>query len=410
MTIIEFYDKASIENIIGAMLCKPSQVILVGDSKKQKGDKIAGHYQEILQKRGINTSISYRSINKNNLSSIVDELTKIVEEYSDCVFDLTGGDELCLVAVGSIMTRYEGKVQCHRFNLRNETLCDSDMDGKTCSIGTFDISVEENISIYGGKMVTDKSAEFYTYPWNFSAEFLKDIKAMWEICQKNPRLWNAHVGTLGTISQMFSEEEALTVSFSKMQAESVINKKGYRYYLADWITQELQKHWLISRFESGDTIIYKFKNEQVKRCLTVAGQILELAVASKMMLLKDTDGQPLYHDVKVGVVIDWDEDDGTNKNVNEIDILAMKGVIPVFVSCKNGDFDVNELYKLNTVALRFGHKYAKKALASTELNRLGDKAEYIKLRMDDIGIRSIDNIDEISEEELERKLRSLWCN
>ena len=39
---------------------------------------------------------------------------------------------------------------------------------------------------------------------------------------------------------------------------------------------------------------------------------------------------------------------------NEIDVMLMRGVVPVFVSCKNGAVKMDELYKLDTVAQRFG--------------------------------------------------------
>ncbi|MBQ3004644.1 MAG: hypothetical protein IJD88_01815 [Clostridia bacterium] len=67
-----------------------------------------------------------------------------------------------------------------------------------------------------------------------------------------------------------------------------------------------------------------------------------------------------------GVVIDWDgklHDENTEKVLdteNEIDVLMMHGVIPVFVSCKSSSVDSNELYKLNTIAEKFGGPYAKK--------------------------------------------------
>lgn len=48
MTIIEFFDKASIENIAGALLCEPKQVILVGDKRKQL-ERTKSLYQNILR-------------------------------------------------------------------------------------------------------------------------------------------------------------------------------------------------------------------------------------------------------------------------------------------------------------------------------------------------------------------------
>jgi len=412
MTIIEFYDKASIENIAGALLCEPQQVILVGDKRKQL-ERIKSLYQNILAKHNITTEISFKSVNKNNLQDIIMTLEQIVDNCEDCVFDLTGGEELYLVAVGTVMERYKGRVQCHRFNFRNDTLNDCDADGNVCSSKPFDISIEDNINIYGGEIVTDEQREIYTYPWNFTDDFEHDIDVMWDICRKNTRLWNAHVGTLGAVCKLFDfQDGTMSVSFDKDIAASILKQKGIKFVCVAWIMYELQKHGLIRSLVMQDTISFAFKNEQVKQCLTIAGQILELAVAKVMRSIKDKDGGPLYHDIRVGVVIDWDsaEQDEEYRTINEIDIMAMKGSIPIFISCKNGDFDANELYKLNTVAEQFGNKYAKKVLVSTELDKLGEKSDYIRARMDDMSIRNVENADEMSDSELERVLKSLWSN
>ena len=73
-------------------------------------------------------------------------------------------------------------------------------------------------------------------------------------------------------------------------------------------------------------------------------------------------------------------------------------------------FDVNELYKLNTVAEHFGGQYAKRVLIATELEKLGSRAEHIRARADDIGIRIVDEVDQASDSELDRILTSLWLN
>ena len=313
-------------------------------------------------------------------------MEQIAEECENCVFDLTGGEELYLVAVGAIMERYKGRVQCHRFNFRNDTLNDCDADGNVCDSKSFDISIEDNINVYGGEIVVDSQREIYTYPWEFNEDFQYDIETMWDICRKNTRLWNAHVGTLGAICELFDMQDTLSVSFEKDLATSVLKQRGIKFVCVAWIMYELQKHGLIRSLVMQDTISFVFKNEQVKQCLTIAGQILELAVAKTMCSIKDKNGAPLYHDVKVGVVIDWDraEEDEEYRTINEIDVVAMKGSIPIFISCKNGDFDANELYKLNTVAEHFGNKYSKKVLISTELDKLGEKPDYIRARMDDM--------------------------
>lgn len=54
---------------------------------------------------------------------------------------------------------------------------------------------------------------------------------------------------------------------------------------------------------------------------------------------------------------------------NEIDVVLMKGLTLIFISCKNGQVDDDELYKLESVTNRFGGLYAKKVLIATYLGK-----------------------------------------
>ena len=412
MIIVEFFDKVSLENIFGALMCRPERVIFVGPGI-EKMEHVAERYRAILTNKGINTELSCVGVSKNNLSAIVDKLSEIVEEYKqECIFDLTGGEDLYLVAVGIIIQKYGNTVQCHRFNFMNDRLIDCDADGKTLEVKSFDISVEDSISIYGGDVVAESDTEFFTYDWDFNSDFISDIEAMWEICKKNPKLWNSQINTFGTILDSFDMEASLVISFDQQVADDMLYEKRVRYTLLPWMLRDLQREGLITSLYIDDKVSFKFKNEQVKKCLTVAGQILELFIASRLILLKDEDGSPLYHDVKVGTVIRWGQPDNEydTPTINEIDVIAMKGAIPIFISCKNGFFDNNELYKLNTVAERFGNKYAKKVLVATDMDKLGPNADYLIARMDDMGIRRVTDLDQMSDNELTRILTSLWKN
>jgi hypothetical protein len=160
---------------------------------------------------------------------------------------------------------------------------------------------------------------------------------------------------------------------------------------------ELEKCGAIKNLRLGSQVSFVFKNKESLRCLTKAGQLLELLVAVT------ADELSIYNDVKTGVFIDWDGivfEDNRADVENEIDVVLMDGMVPVFVSCKNGSVDADELYKLAVVSERFGGKYAKKVLVTTRLDELGYKAEYIRLRAKDMGIRIVENFDEMSGKEL----------
>ncbi|MBQ1309070.1 MAG: hypothetical protein IIY54_05140 [Ruminococcus sp.] len=86
----------------------------------------------------------------------------------------------------------------------------------------------------------------------------------------------------------------------------------------------------------------------------------------------------------------------------------MRGTIPVFVSCKNGRVEMDELYKLDTVAERFGGSYAKKVVVATALNKNNSFTKYFEQRAHDMDITLVDDILEATDKALERAVGSFW--
>ena len=85
-------------------------------------------------------------------------------------------------------------------------------------------------------------------------------------------------------------------------------------------------------------------------------------------------------------------------------------MIPVFVSCKNGCVETEELYKLSAVAEKFGGEYAKKVLIATALDERGSNADYLRERARDMNIRLVEKIQDADDSELQRIIRSFWSN
>ena len=57
------------------------------------------------------------------------------------------------------------------------------------------------------------------------------------------------------------------------------------------------------------------------------------------------------------------------RTANEIDFMLMKGLTPIFIPWKIGQVYDDELYKLESVANRFGGLYAKNVLIATYLGK-----------------------------------------
>ena len=79
----------------------------------------------------------------------------------------------------------------------------------------------------------------------------------------------------------------------------------------------------------------------------------------------------------------------------------------MFISCKNGSVGDDELYKLHTVAERFGGRYAKKVLVASEIPKSQKSLEYFMRRAEDMNITVINDVYMMSDEQIKNKLRAL---
>ncbi len=410
MTAVEFYDRTSIENIISSITTMPDKIIFIGDGKVMK--KFEPLYLSFIERRKLNIEVEYRNIKKNDLSDIVEVLSDIVETEEQCVFDLTGGDDLALVAMGIVFQKYpEKNIQMQRFNVNNGVVTDCDNDGTVLYTGAPTISIEENIHLHGGAVRYGDDDR--TFEWDLSEDFICDIEKMWSICRRDPGFWNSRLNVLEAMESCNTQEPALNVEVNILSVQGHMKNIDSKYTPVDGLLLELQKKNLIYSYKNdGENISFSYKNDQVKKCLTKAGTVLELKVLIAANSLKSKDETAFYTDSMNGVYIDWDgnfhqKDDEEKDTENEIDVILMKGLIPIFISCKNGNVGDDELYKLETVANRFGGPYAKKVLIATYLGRKTQSRKYFKQRAQDMRINLIDSVHQLSDERFAKMVKHL---
>ena len=412
MTYIEFFDKTVIENICACLTAVPRRVILIGDKRRLLTEH-AQRYAALFESRGKQVEFICRLVNKNDVRSIVAVLTEIVQNEEQCAIDLTGGEELYLLATGIVFERFpEYHLQMHRFNIRNNTIVDVDQDGKTIFEGHLPmLSVEENIRIYGGDVIYDSTDRLGTHLYGSSPELFSEIDRIWHIAAEYQTKWN-----LLTMMVLYAGQAAgpggdpLTVEVSMDRLNRVLAQNGLKYFHAPYILRALQAEHQVREYDVGsERFFVQFRDPLVRQCLEKAGLILELKIYAAAVRAKDTDGEPVYNDVQTGVLINWKGDGNITpaETRNEVDVMMMKGMVPVFVSCKHGFVEREELYKFSTVAERFGGKYARKILVAPALS-LSTSPEYIEQRAAEMGIQIVEDVWTLDEEALERRVRSFW--
>ena len=84
---------------------------------------------------------------------------------------------------------------------------------------------------------------------------------------------------------------------------------------------------------------------------------------------------------------------------NEIDVMATRGVIPLFLSCKTSDVKTEALNELAILRDRFGGKGAKAAIVTTEPCNAAARHRAAQL-----GIAVID-LEELKNEQMAHRLK-----
>ena len=109
MTYIEFFGQDVLENLCTCLAMAPDKVILVGDNRKTLAAH-AARYERLLRARREVVEFDFVAVDRNNISSILEALERIIQQEPDCMFDLTGGGDLFLVAIGILSERYREEI------------------------------------------------------------------------------------------------------------------------------------------------------------------------------------------------------------------------------------------------------------------------------------------------------------
>ena len=419
MTVVELFDVSPLQNLSGALTVPADIVYFVGSNYKKMVDS-KSVYEKVFLRLGINAEIRIVSIPKYDIGYAVEKFCEIAQSDTDVVFDVSGGDDYILAAAGIAAEKSASRgVNVQHFSVRSQKY---GCFGINCCAphigGRAELSADEVIELHGGKIVYADQKRSGTVIWDFVKDgFAQDLEKMWEICRTDCRSWNRYSSRMGELENFAHgnlkdlRKANLNICISKRAA----NSKGKASLIADIKKHldELSLYGLIKEYENtNETLRFSFKNEQIRQCLLKAGNVLELVCYNAAKTATNKKGKAVYNDALCGVVLDWDGiihtgNASVNDTENEIDGLYIKGMVPVFVSCKNGGVDENELYKLCSVAQKFGIKYAKKVLVATDLQKNYASLQRFNSRASQMGVQVIDGVHKMTFEELTRKLASV---
>lgn len=389
--LVEFYSDEPLENVMAMLKYHPERIIFLG----HKDNMITKRINDIKQFRdqqSPNTELEFIEVPKDDLDGAIELITKLIRDNPGVRFELTGGSELILIALGCVAAR----MNISKLRIDPFTGKEIDINGSvvTTSDYKFAIGIAEEIILHGG-VLTPQTGSYSE--WKFTEEFRADIRTLWDLCRKYKSNWNRHCACIDELMKASHKGNDGFVELHKNPLGDTIQ------FVRDLLSLDMIKDYT----EIGKKVTFRFKNNSIKKIIHKAGNLLELHVYEVA-----TREKYLFSDAIIGAHIDWDgeihnfEHPGYD-TINEIDVILMKTVCPIFISCKSGKAGGLALHELETVSRKFGGKYAKKALVLARACEPNVGTKYFLQRAKDMHIWVIDDVFRLNDEQLLDKLKRI---
>ncbi|MCR5640288.1 MAG: DUF1887 family protein [Lachnospiraceae bacterium] len=391
---VEFLDTDPIENVITCLNYKMDKVVYFG--YPQIIEQYRKVTEDFLRKRCGVSEVCFYPVTELDLGDIEETIEAAIRLERDAgneIFvDITGGESLVLVAFGVFAASME--IPMHAYDIAANRFLALDRHASynietSCQAQDVPFDLDAFIALYGGQINYRLHKGLKSVETEEQANL---IHAMWDVMMRHAEEWNRFSNYLKNSEhpEFLSIEQKLSLKPPKFARENGIDLFSFYEILDDCEQAGL----LYDVHHDSDSYGYAYRNSMVRDSFWDAGSILELHT----YLIARTFGD----DCRIGVHLDWDgiiHSQPDEDTTNEIDVLLLYGYTPVFISCKNGHVKKDALYELETVANRFGGKYAKKVLVATK-----DLTQSDYLRAKEMGIIVISSSRDPKLEKLGRKL------
>ena len=351
-TLIELYDERAIENILAPEMFRPKRIIYLCPNEIAQNRKRQEQMRAFFKRRGWEPEVLFQEASLFKADRILRQLLTIGEKYPDCAVDVTGGSDAALFAAGM----FSAKTGAPAFTYSRKKNSFYDISGADFADNlecTLSYSVEDFFLMAGGTLLPGRVDN------DILAKYLKDFDPFFSCFLRFRRDWTDIISYIQRVSP---GEYGQTPSLSVQGKYTVKGDHGSRNSANEAALEALARIGFLQDLEivAGQSVAFRFRDTNIRWWLRDVGSVLELYV------YKACIDAGIFNDVISSAVVRWDETLGHGSVLNEIDVMAARGVIPLFISCKATDIKTEALNELSILRDRFGGKGAKAAIVTTE--------------------------------------------
>ena len=305
----------------------------------------------------------------------------MLASHDDCAIDISGGTDAALFATGVV----SGDTPVFTYSTRRNTFYEIKnapfARGVPCDVC---LDVASSLLMAAGTLLPGRADN------RVLADRTGQIDSLFSVYSRFRRICNWQISYIQKISSSDP---------GNLLAEGALTEDaGNKHVDADpQLFYALEDAGLILDLAfCEDRIRFRFPDETVRFWLRDIGSVLELQVWRACL------AAGCFDDVVLSAVVNWQGGQIKNDSVtNEIDVMAVQGIQPVFISCKTCEVHTEALNELAILRDRFGGKFSRAILATsgpTTKNRAPVRSRAAKLGIELIEWEDLD---------LERLIRRL---
>ena len=384
-TLIELYDERAIENVLAADMFRPQRIIFLCPTEVAQSQRRQNQIGNFFHHRGWDPELIFVETSQFEVDCILQQLLTISEKCPGCALDVTGGSDAELFAAG--MFAANANVSAFTYSRKKNRFYNISgaefANDLPCNIL---YSVEDFFLMAGGTLLPGRVDN------KTLNEYLKDIDPFFNCFLQYRREWTDII----TYIQRISPAEYGQIPPMSVQGKYIVKgERGGRISANEEALLAFEHIGFIHDLHiiSGESVSFHFRDVNTRSWLRDVGSVLELYVYKACL---DAN---IFNDIISSAVVRWDEVLGHASVINEIDVMATRGVVPLFISCKVSDIKTEALNELAILRDRFGGKGAKAAIVST--GRCNAASRH---RAAQLGIAVIDR-DELENGQLSHRLK-----
>ena len=382
-TLIELYDTSPIRNVLATVMFRPQEMILICPPEVAEDPNQKRSLRDFFAYLNCPVKLTLIPVTLLDAGKTERVLREVLESHQDCAIDISGGTDAALFAAGVA----SGDTPVFTYSVRKDTFFEIKNAPFARSLpNTVHLDVRSCLMMAGGTLLPGREDNAGL------AEMSDRIDRLFRVYSAFRPQWNRQISYIQKIS---SAEPGVLEAGGQLR-----EKAGNKNIDADGeFFGALEEAGLILNLQHTDeSVSFRFPDERVRFWLRDVGAVLELQV------FRACHAAGCFDDVVLSAVVNWQSGKINRDSVtNEIDVMAVQGIQPVFISCKTSEVHTDALNELAILRDRFGGKFARAILVTSGVT--GKTREPVRRRADKLGIELVE-WEDMSLESLINRLRN----